>query len=93
MIKSNHLPKLWAPQMQALQPNILIHMISEILFPHKIVTLGTILLLAVFLFLVMMISKMVELRFELLFLALITTILGTTLWVVGFTGYVGNIRA
>ncbi len=93
MIKLNHLPTPWTPHLQAFQPNVLIHMISEVLFPHKIVTLGTTLLLSVFLFLVMMISKMVQPSFELFFLALIVTVGGVALWIVGFTGYVGNTRA
>ncbi len=93
MIKFNHLPTPRTPHMQALQPNVLLHMISEVLFPHKIVTLGTTLFLAVFLFLLMVTSKMVQPSFELLFLALIVTVVGVALWIVGLTGYIGNTRA
>ncbi len=93
MIKNNHLNSSWLSQWQSLTPNVISHMISETLFPRKIETLGSVLLVCVFLLLLLMIQGIIQASFEALFLALIVTILGVSLWVVSFTGYLGNIRA
>jgi ABC-type multidrug transport system permease subunit len=93
MIKTNPLLKPLLSHWHALSPNVVFHMISEIIFPRKILILCSLLLLSVFLLLITMIQGIVPATFELLLIAFIVTIASFCLWVIGLTGYVGNIRA
>jgi hypothetical protein len=85
--------KPWSSRLQVFSPHVVIHMVSEILLPRKLLALSSLLLFSVFLLLVWMIQDIVQASFGLLLIALIATIVGFGLWLIGLTGYVGNIRA
>jgi hypothetical protein len=74
-------------------PDAIFNMLSEILFPRKMVTLGSLLFLLVLILLFLMISGILQASFEVLFLALLITVAGVALCLIGCTCYIGNRRA
>jgi len=85
MKNENSLHVQWIHHWGWVSPAVIFHMLNEILFPRKIVTLGSIIFLLDFLLLFVMIQGILPASFELLFLFLLITIAGVYLWLIGYT--------
>ncbi len=68
-------------------------MLGEILFPHKMVTLGFSLVLLGLLIPVSLVLDLVDASFPLLFLAFIVALVGVVVCLIGCTCYLSNNRA
>ncbi len=86
------LHRQWKHYYRTISPGTLIYILNENLFPRKIVTLGVVLLFLDLFMLMLMVKGILPSTFELSLLALVISVTGSAMWVVGVTIYVGKTR-